>query len=167
MRKQLLLHDLSEALVTSLSPVPQGARVFAADPAVHHCVGCFGCWIKTPGCCVIKDRAQILPALLAESDQLIIVSRLVYGGFSPKIKAAMDRSIGYIMPFFRFVNNEMHHTMRYDNPFQLTVHFYGDSTKEQQSIARQLIPANAVNLGAGSHHVFFHDTAKTAWEAIA
>lgn len=166
MRKRLFVHDLNEDLVTSLSPLPKGVRVFAADPAVHHCVGCFGCWLKTPGSCVMKDRAQKLPALLADSDQMVIVSRLVYGGFSPEIKAALDRSIGYIMPFFRFVNGEMHHIMRYDNPFQLTVHFYGNSSPAQTAIARRLVPANAVNLGAGSHHVFFHNSAETAWGAI-
>lgn len=156
--KTLIIHDLEEhEAVTLIGDLE--ALVFAAKPPVKHCIGCFGCWLKTPGACIIRDRCQRTPAMLAASDKMIIISKMVYGGYSPETKAVLDRSIGYIMPFFRIVNGEMHHTMRYQNPFALQVHFYGDNiTAAEQELARKLVSANAINLGSGSNQVFFHNS---------
>lgn len=169
MAKRLYIHDLEEgALEGILGTMPKDALVFPARPAVRHCVGCFGCWTKTPGECIIKDRCSPTPAMLAASSELVIISRMAYGGYSPDVKAVLDRSIGYIMPYFRIIGGEMHHTMRYDNPFAFTVHFYGEHISEaEQALARKLVAANAINLGAGSHRVFFSDTAEQVKEAIA
>lgn len=160
MRKQLIIHDLDNTqLVEALGGIPEGTQVFAASPAVRHCVGCFGCWTKTPAQCVIRDRCGVTPEMLAVSDEMVIISRNLYGGYSPDVKAVLDRSIAYILPFFRIVGGEMHHTMRYDNPFAFHVHFYGDAvTDAEQDLSRKLVAANAVNLGAGSHSVDFHKT---------
>ena len=35
---------------------------------------------------------------LGKSDPLIIISRLCYGGYSPGVKAVLDRAIGGILP---------------------------------------------------------------------
>ena len=56
-----------------------------------------------------------------------------YGGYSQSIKAVLDRSIGYLLPYFRLVGGAMHHQMRCDNPFALDVHFYGGPTKGRSS----------------------------------
>lgn len=155
---KFIIHDLEEEEAKQLL-LPKDAHIFAAKPPVKHCIGCFGCWLKSPGTCVIPDRCGRAPQILAKSEEMIIISRIVYGGYSPDIKAVLDRSIGYTMPYFRIVNGEMHHTMRYENPFKLTVHFYGESIGEKEAeIARRLVPANAINLGAESHNVFFHSS---------
>lgn len=155
---RFFIHDLTgQEVDTYLGNLPPDFLTFAAKPRVKHCIGCFGCWIKTPGICVIKDRTQETPALLAKSNEMIIISRILYGGFSPEVKSVLDRSIGYMMPYFRIINNEMHHTMRYKNPFKLNIYFYGaDIEEEEKKIALKLAAANAVNLGTGNHEVKFH-----------
>lgn len=35
---------------------------------IANCVGCFGCWTKTPGKCVIRDDAVRVYPRIAESD---------------------------------------------------------------------------------------------------
>lgn len=47
---------------------------------LSNCVGCFGCWTKTPGRCVIRDDAVKVYPLIAESERVMYVSRVKYGG---------------------------------------------------------------------------------------
>jgi hypothetical protein len=35
---------------------------------IQPCCGCFNCWIKTPGKCVIEDDYTIMPKLFIEND---------------------------------------------------------------------------------------------------
>ena len=48
---------------------------------IANCVGCFGCWTKTPGKCVIRDDATWVYPCIAASDTVLYVSRLCYGGY--------------------------------------------------------------------------------------
>lgn len=168
MKNRFLLHDLDpQETVTLLDNVPEGLLIFGAKPEINSCTGCFGCWVKTPGKCVISDRGVVIPQLFASSSETIVISRLVYGGFSPAIKAVWDRSIGFLMPYFRILNDEMHHVQRYPHAFKLTVHFYGENiTEAEQALAHQLIAANAVNYGAESGQVFFHHSIPRIKEVI-
>lgn len=168
MKYRFLVHDLTEAETAHIfGEMSPDILAFSALPRVKHCVGCFGCWLKTPGTCVISDRCSDTPAMLAASKEMILISRNLYGGFSPEVKAVLDRSIGYAMPFFRIIEGEMHHTMRYDNPFALTVHFYGDAISEQERlIAKRLVKGNMLNLGAERHQVYFHDSIDALKEAV-
>lgn len=168
MKRIFLLHDLESDSEELKQQLPENALVFAAKPSIRHCLGCFGCWLKTPGTCVLKDRAQITPALLASCSELLIVSRLVYGGFSPEIKRVLDRSIGYLLPFFQIKNNEMHHFTRYENALAITAHFYcdGPASAAEQAVARKLLQANMVNLGAVSARAIFHNAIPTLKEVL-
>ena len=141
-------------------------EVFCAGPDVHHCVGCFGCWIKTPGRCVIKDYASDLPGRMAKSDEIWIISPILYGGYSQNIKAALDRSIGYMLPYFRIIDGEMHHKMRYPHSFRMVSCFYGVCGEKEREIAERLVKANAINFGVESYDVFFFDTPEQAVEKM-
>lgn len=159
MYNTLVLHDIPEEQPQNFLSHADTTFAFAALPQVQHCIGCFGCWTKTPGKCVIKDRCQSIAPAIANCQNLIILSKLTYGGFSPSIKALLDRSIGYMLPFFRIINNEMHHTMRYATALRLTVYFYTEELSPlEQKLATQLVAANAINLGASSHQVHFYRT---------
>ena len=46
---------------------------------ITNCVGCYGCWTKTPGKCVIRDDAVRIYPSIAESDHLMYVSKIKYG----------------------------------------------------------------------------------------
>ncbi len=81
----------------------------------RHCVGCFGCWIKTPGVCVIHDGCELTGRDLSKCSELILVSRCVYGCTSPFVKNVLDRAISYIHPYFAVRGGEMHHRRRYEN----------------------------------------------------
>ena len=150
MKKRIILHDLTEAQARAILPVnSEETTVFSALPIVKGCIGCFGCWTKTPGVCGIKDRATDFPLLMATHEELIVVSRMTFGGVSPEIKAVLDRSIGFILPYFRMVGGEMHHVQRYDHRPNLRYLYYGEHiTPQEEATAHKLVAANGLNFAS-------------------
>lgn len=113
---------------------------------IHSCIGCFNCWVKTPGKCVILDGYEEIGKKLSLCTDLIIVSQCVYGSTSPFVKNVIDRAISYIHPNFCIRSGEMHHQRRYANKIKITAYFYGDNiTVAEKESASKLIKANAVN----------------------
>lgn len=141
-----------------------GETVVVSDNGtIKNCIGCYGCWVKTPGQCVIKDEYQQMGALLSEADRVMIFSRCLLGGYSPFIKNVLDRSISYLLPFFKAKGKETHHQQRYPAQFALEVHFYGENLSDREkSVAEKLVQANAVNFDASSVRVTFSEKAEEA-----
>lgn len=157
-QNRLVIYDVEEKYEDMLSGLADDSFLFSASPLVNHCLGCFCCWVKTPGDCIIRDRCHVIPKSIAKCSELIVLSPVLYGGYSQRIKAVMDRSIGYLLPYFRIIEGEMHHEMRYNNPFKFSVCFYGHCDDDEKNIARRLIRANAINFGAKSSSVSFYKT---------
>lgn len=164
-----IIHDLDSSVFEELFPEtalssrqngssPETVILSPMYPA-RACIGCFGCWIKTPGSCVLPDAYQEMGKLLSETSELILLSRCVYGCYSPFVKNVLDRSIGYLLPFFRIKNGEMHHAMRYSSHMAITALFYGeDISGPEKETAARLVDANAVNLDASRCTVHFYRT---------
>lgn len=145
---RLLIHDLEKADVKNhIGSFSEDVMVIDNTKQINNCIGCFGCWIKTPASCVIKDSFMDMGKLIAKSDEIIILSRCVFGGYSPFIKNVLDRSISYVLPYFTMRRGEMHHKSRYLKQGKLSVYFYGeDITDEERQTAQNLVAANALNL---------------------
>ena len=119
------------------------------------CCGCFSCWLRTPGECAQRDGLRYMGRTLAQCDELVVVSRCVFGGYSPAVKKVLDRSIAYVKPFFEMRQGMMHHRRRYANSIRMSVLFYGDCGEEERCTAKKLVQANAVNLFASVRKVSF------------
>lgn len=132
-------------------------RIIKPDGRLCRCLGCFGCWLKTPGKCVIADGYEDLGALWGHSDEAIVISRCVYGGLSPFAKNVFDRSIGYVHPDFRRRGGEMHHRRRYGNTVRLSVYFYGETSDREKETARRIMSAVAENFGGCLEKLEFTD----------
>jgi len=160
MTSKLVLHDLPENESSIyLSDKSENITYFAAHPTIQSCISCFGCWIKTPGMCVVKDESNVFSKIIPEHDVFIIISKCIYGGLSPDVKVVLERSIGVLSPFFGIVNGEMHHLPRYKKMPILAYHFYGsDITEYEKETARKLTAANALNFYAPKHEVYFHSS---------
>lgn len=164
----LLIHDLTAESANDLwHDNLNKIQVVTAKGKYARCKGCFECWVKTPGKCVISDDIQQVPLMLSKSEKMIIVSKNYYGGLSPEIKRVLDRTIPYISPFFRIVNNEMHHKMRYNKKLDIYVYFYGDNiTKEEKQTSKKLITANAINFGADVKVLKFYNDCKDIGDVL-
>jgi multimeric flavodoxin WrbA len=54
---KVLLHDLEEEEFEKIFPnIGEDITIVSKNAPIHNCIGCFGCWVKTPGACVIRDK---------------------------------------------------------------------------------------------------------------
>ncbi len=81
---------------------------------LHHCIGCWDCWVKTPGQCVFDDASREMNREIINADFLLFATPLVMGFASYELKRKMDRIIPLIHPYITMVQNESHHRSRYE-----------------------------------------------------
>ena len=122
---------------------------------IHNCVGCFGCWTKTPGRCVIRDDAVTVYPLIAQSDHVIYVSRIKYGGYDTVMKTMLERAIPVQQAFIHLVDGECHHVQRAVAPKQAVIVGYGADSPEEQALFRRLVERNARNMNFEDFQVLF------------
>ncbi|KUO74889.1 MAG: flavodoxin [Desulfosporosinus sp. BRH_c37] len=96
------------------------------------CMGCFGCWIKKPGECVINDRMAQINRSVMNSDVVIYLSPIIFGQFSPNIKNIIDRSLPNMLPFFETrPDGSTMHPPRYDTYPRQIILGYGDEISDE------------------------------------
>lgn len=110
------------------------------------CVGCFGCWVKTPGKCVIRDDACRVYPYLAKSTRLLLVSRVRYGSYDTVMKTMLERAIPIQQAFIRIHHGETHHIQRAVAEKDAVILAYGDTGDEEQALFRLLAARNAHNM---------------------
>ena len=166
---KLIIHDLDEPEVMAWYPVPADDRVVVSDNGtIRNCIGCFGCWVKTPGICVLKDGYDRMGELLSQCDEWIIISKCLYGSYSPFVRNVLDRCLPYLLPYFVLINGETHHQNRYEHTAALSVHFYGeDITEEERQTASRLVKANGVNFYTSPPDIYFHRDAAAVKGVLA
>ncbi|TVR67491.1 MAG: flavodoxin family protein [Spirochaetaceae bacterium] len=116
---------------------------------VRDCCGCFGCWVRTPGLCILTgDEGNELCHRTLEARAVVFISRITWGGYSGAIKTVADRMLPLLHPDFRRVNGAMHHRMRYSRmPRLLTVGYGGRTAGEEETFLRYTA-AHRTNFGA-------------------
>ncbi|NSW52643.1 MAG: flavodoxin family protein [Anaerolineae bacterium] len=109
--------------ITSLYDEP--LHYNAIDPsAIKTCIGCWSCWVKTPGMCVCNDAiSEIYPGYV-NSDKVILLMDTVQGFLNHSAKAFFDRTIPHYHPYIEIVDGECHHKARYERYPEM--HFYYD-----------------------------------------
>ena len=87
-----VLDFLQEAVVHAISDDGWLVEtVVLREKKIAWCTGCFGCWTKTPGTCVIDDFGRILANKVVQSDLMIYLTPVTFGGYSSELKKAIDR----------------------------------------------------------------------------
>ena len=83
----LIIHDLSKEQWEALAfPLKEETKIIDNSGKIKKCMGCFGCWLKTPGRCVIPDEYQRMGELAAKAEELTIISKCSFGSYSSFVK---------------------------------------------------------------------------------
>lgn len=136
--------------------------IHVGEQRITPCVGCFGCWIKTPGRCVIRDDAPAVYPLIAGCDRLLVVSRLLLGCYDVPMKRLMERSLPNQQAFLRLHHGETHHLQRAVRPKELTVVAYGAADQEEQALFLRWLERNGLNTLAEHPAVRFAQSGREA-----
>jgi len=75
-------------------------NIFLVAKRINYCKGCFTCWTKTPGKCVINDDMAELLLKFASSDIVVFATPLYVDNVSGIMKCFMDRLIPLLDPHF-------------------------------------------------------------------
>ena len=153
----VLIHDREQSSDDDIMKMTHDETIIISDNGkIQPCICCYGCWLKTPGQCVINDGYNNMGALLSKCNQLIVISRCIYGAYSPFVKNVIDRTVcPYLLPYFKTKKGGTHHPKRYVNNITLSVHFYGEMSDSEKETARKLVTANKNNLYKNSSVSFY------------
>jgi multimeric flavodoxin WrbA len=104
------LAQLKSILETSGHSVVQ---IDLRDLHLRYCVGCFGCWVKTPSVCVSRDASLDMGRAIMQSDFTLWAAPLKMGFPSELLKRANDKHLPLIHPYIEVDRGEAHHIKRY------------------------------------------------------
>lgn len=120
----LFLHD--RGLDTELIAIGRNDLAF--------CKGCFECWVKKPGECVMNDLMARVNRSYVNSDVIICLSPIIFGQFSANIKNAIDRWLPNILPFFTTrPDGSTMHLPRYDSYASHIIIGYADELSPEDA----------------------------------
>lgn len=144
----LILSDLKNDELKNYITSEENLKIYTEDSAdIKNCLGCFNCWTTTPGCCIINDISREINNYAINISNLVLITEITYGGYSPYIKKIFERMIPNVLPYFKIVNSEVHHAPRYDKYPDLTIIGYGDNiTEDEKLLFNNLVKANALNM---------------------
>jgi multimeric flavodoxin WrbA len=106
------------------------------DQSITACIGCWTCWLKTPGRCAMKDKMTESYPDYVNSDTVILLMNTAQGFISHQAKAFLDRTIPHYNPYIEMVDGECHHVARYKSYPDMVFYYdtVGLTNQEEQVI---------------------------------
>jgi hypothetical protein len=130
----------------------EALHVPLAEMDIAPCRGCFGCWVRSPGECVIADAGRDVARAVIGSDVAVWLTPVTFGGYGSILKRAVDRLIPLISPRFMQIDGEIHHRKRYRRyPRLLALGVLPQADAEAGALFSTLVARNALNLHAPAH----------------
>ena len=104
-----------------LKPFLEGAReagaetevVYLQGKKINPCLGCYKCWVKTPGVCVQKDDMAELLKKWRNADIVVYATPLYIFGMNAQLKIFFDRIIPEALPFIEVDDGHCTHPFRH------------------------------------------------------
>ncbi|ONI41125.1 hypothetical protein AN640_01345 [Candidatus Epulonipiscium fishelsonii] len=122
---------------------------------IENCTGCYNCWVKTPGKCVIRDDAVKIYPEIAKSNKLMYVSKVKYGSYDTIMKTMLERALPIQQAFIHLIDGECHHYQRDVAMKNAIIIAYGNITTGEKRIFEQLVNRNSYNMNFSRYKVIF------------
>ena len=114
---------------------------------LKYCKGCFSCWYKTPGVCVIDERADRINEEIIGSDLLVFLSRISFGGYHSTMKKTFEHLLPIILPQVENGQYLTRHIKRYKKyPVFLGVGVMAGNNNTEARIFEALVKKNSYNI---------------------
>jgi multimeric flavodoxin WrbA len=124
-------------------------RLPLREMTLCQCRGCFGCWVRTPGRCVIRDDGERLARAVVAADVTVLASPVTMGFTSALLRRGIERLLPLLHPWFRMVGGEVHHVQRYPRRSALALlHGHEGVDREDRELLALLYGRMALNLDA-------------------
>jgi len=112
-----------------LQPFLKGARdagaetetIYLKDLNIRPCLGCFTCWMRTPGICTQKDDMSLLLEKMCHADIVVYATPLYVFTVSGLMKNFMDRTIPLADPHIIKQGKDYVHLPRYKDAARRSV----------------------------------------------
>jgi multimeric flavodoxin WrbA len=125
---------------------------FLYEKEIENCKGCFGCWVQTPGSCLTKDNTESILRNIINSDTLILLTNITFGGYSSHLKKLMDRFLPLVNPFLVRRSGRTSHLPRYKiYPSIAGIGVMISPDEEAEKVFKELIYRNSLHLFAPKH----------------
>ncbi len=116
------------------------------------CIGCLGCWLKTPGICLEPDAGRDIAQAVIQSDMSILFTPVTFGGYSSEIKKSQDRWLPLVLPDFGIYHGEVHHLPRYSHyPRLVGIGIQRQPNDAEANLFKVLVGRNALNFHAPTY----------------
>ena len=124
-------------------------NIILTDKRIGHCRGCFACWLKTPGKCVIKDDMEELLEKF-KADIIVFATPLYVDNVTGIMKDFMDRMIPRFEAHIgKDENGECKHPLRTGHsPGLVFISNCGFTGMEHFQVLQLLIKRIARNMGS-------------------
>ena len=104
------------------------------DMSLRYCVGCWGCWVKTPGECVNRDASLEMDRAIINADFILWAAPLKMGFPSELLKRALDKHLPLIHPYMEVDHGEAHHLRRYPHSPRVGLLLENESTTDESDL---------------------------------
>ncbi len=84
---------LTNAFVAGFPDTMDIEKIHLREKELHPCMGCFSCWTKTPGHCVIQDDMQEIYRKILEADIIIESIPLYFAGMPSRMRILTERCL--------------------------------------------------------------------------
>lgn len=99
--------------------------------------------------------------LMGSCSQLVLISRCVYGGFSPFVQGVLEKCRKHFGPLLEMRHGQTHYEVKSanKNTFGMVCCFYGNNiTPREEQSARILSVSDGISLQARGVRIAFYDT---------
>jgi multimeric flavodoxin WrbA len=138
------IDQLSDTLTAAQHQV---TKLTLRDMDIRYCVGCWSCWLKTPGQCSARDASADVYRAVINADLVLLASPMQMGFVSALLKKMVDKFIPLIHPYIVADQGEAHHLARYEKyPLMGLLLEKGPRTDDQDlQITADILSRTALN----------------------